>query len=88
MKKASKFLSLVIIIVMVTALSSCSGLERKTVTIPTDIYADESYEIQLINVVESTDTNIFEITLPPYCAAMVVLSDDVNDFPAIIADSE
>ncbi|MCD7823697.1 MAG: glycoside hydrolase family 44 protein [Oscillospiraceae bacterium] len=51
------------------------------------IYGDSS-EIQLINVVESTDTNVFKITLPPYCAAMVVLSDDVNDFPNIIADSE
>lgn len=51
------------------------------------IYGDSS-EIQLINVVESTDTNIFEITLPPYCAAMVVLSDDVSDFPIVVTDSE
>jgi len=54
------------------------------------VYAvyDETYEIQLINVVESSKTNVFNITLPPYCAAMVVLSDDVTDFQNIIADSE
>ncbi|MCC8195897.1 MAG: glycoside hydrolase family 44 protein [Ruminococcus sp.] len=62
----------------------------ETVYTATAVYAvyDETYEIQLINVVESTDTNIFKITLPPYCAAMVVLSDDITDFPNIIADSE
>ncbi|MCC8131978.1 MAG: glycoside hydrolase family 44 protein [Ruminococcus sp.] len=52
------------------------------------VYDEETYEIQLINVVESTDTNVFEITLPPYCAAMVVLSEDVSDFPIVITDSE
>ncbi len=51
------------------------------------IYGDSS-EIQLINIVESTDTNIFEITLPPYCAAMVVLSEDASDFPIVVTDSE
>ncbi|MCC8043506.1 MAG: glycoside hydrolase family 44 protein [Oscillospiraceae bacterium] len=50
------------------------------------VYAvyDDSFEIRLINVVESAEPNKFEVTLPLYCAAMVVVSDDAADFPTVI----
>ncbi len=44
------------------------------------VYGNSS-DIKLINVIEMTDTNQLSVTLPPYCAAMVVISEDITDFP-------
>lgn len=40
-------------------------------------------EIRLIDVVEIGGKNSFTVKLPPYCAAMVVISENETDFPII-----
>ncbi len=49
------------------------------------VYGDSS-EIVLIDVVEDSGENCFNVTLPPYSAAMVVISDDAKDFPTVIKE--
>ncbi len=49
------------------------------------VYGDSS-EIRLIDVVEFSDTNSLSVTLPPYSAAMVAISDDVTDFPVVVVE--
>ncbi len=44
----------------------------------------ESSEVVLVDVIEDAGENVFNITLPPYSAAMVVISDDAADFPTVI----
>ncbi len=44
----------------------------------------ESPEVVLVDVIEDSGDNSFNVTLPPYSAAMVVISDDAADFPTVI----
>ena len=43
------------------------------------VYGD-SEEIKLIDIVDNISGNSFDVTLPAYCAAMIVVSDDASDF--------
>ncbi|MBE6851141.1 MAG: glycoside hydrolase [Ruminococcus sp.] len=43
------------------------------------VYGD-SADIRLIDIVENVEDNVVNVTLPPYSAAMVVISDDASDF--------
>ncbi len=47
------------------------------------VFGDSS-DVRLIDIIEITDSNKLNVTLPPYCAAMVVISENPEDFPVVI----
>ncbi len=49
------------------------------------VYGDSS-DIRLIDVVDITGENCFQVTLPPYSAAMIVISDRAADFPVAVTE--
>lgn len=45
----------------------------------------ESSDIRLIDIIEFEGSEL-SVTLPPYCAAMVVVSENAEDFPIVAQD--